>query len=73
MGKISRSFKIEKGILDGMAQIATRENRTNNNFVETALAVVVAVLKANPELQLTDLMGGDPVVIKTFKRLFSDT
>ena len=73
MGKISRSFKIEKCVLDYVQEIAKRENRTPNNFVETSLAVVVAVLKANPELQLTDLMGADPVVIEEFKRLFSDT
>lgn len=71
--RISRSFKIKKGVLESVDEIAKRENRTPSNFVETSLAVVVAVLIENPGSRLTDLVDRDPAVIKTFQRLLSDT
>ena len=71
MAKIARSFKMEKAILDGIESVATRENRTNNNFVETALAIIVAILENNPELELKDLIEDDEEVTKRFKELTS--
>ena len=71
MAKIARSFKMEKAILDGIESVATRENRTNNNFVETALAIIVAILEKNPELELKDLIENDEEVTKLFEKLTS--
>ncbi len=67
MNKVAHSFKFEANIFEALDKLAGIENRSANNFAETAIAIVLALIKSGAHENLSDLMRKD----KDFQSIFN--